>query len=56
MGIIQSCGKFYAPKISEKRICQTNEKVAFGREREREKESEGYRPANIFYFNAYTIC
>jgi hypothetical protein len=37
MGIIQSCGKFYAPKISEKRICQTNEKVAFGRERERER-------------------
>jgi len=40
MGIIQSCGKFYAPKISEKRICQTNEKVAFGREREREREGE----------------
>ena len=26
MGIIQSCGKFYAPKISEKRICQTSAK------------------------------
>jgi len=45
MGII----RFAEKKIGEKRICQTHEKVAFGREKERWRAKE-YRPANIFYF------
>jgi len=38
------------PKISgEKNVSTNTFRVLI-------QESEGYRPANIFYFNAYTIC
>jgi len=39
MGII----RFAEKKIGEKRICQTHEKVAFARERKREREMESKR-------------